>query len=108
MMAVPGLAMGQNPVALPGPAMAAEGQLEAPGEQASNDSFFDALENALAETNQLQLQAGDVINQTAAGLMDDPVALVTAMEKAQLSLELTVQVRNKAIEAYQEMMRLQV
>ena len=44
----------------------------------------------------------------ALGKVDDIHKPIIAMEKASIALELLVQVRNKAVEAYQEIMRMQI
>lgn len=71
-------------------------------------SFGDFLKNALSEVNNLQ-KASDTANiQLAAGDNIDLHTVMIAGEKANLALQLTVQVRNKVVEAYQEIMRMQV
>ena len=44
----------------------------------------------------------------AAGQVEDISQVVVAAEKADIALQLTLAVRNKAVEAYQEIMRMQV
>ena len=48
------------------------------------------------------------MRQAAAGENVAPHTLMIAMEEAQMSLMLTVEVRNKVVEAYQELMRMQL
>jgi flagellar hook-basal body complex protein FliE len=76
--------------------------------QTSNTSFGDTLNQALGQVNDLQVQADSMAQNVATGEVDKIHEAMIAMEKASLALELTVQVRNKAIEAYQELMRTQV
>lgn len=71
-------------------------------------SFSDLLNNAM---NQLQTQekAVEQLNgQFIRGESADVHSLMINSERLSLGLELTVQVRNKAIEAYQEIMRMQI
>ena len=71
-------------------------------------SFGQYMIDALKKTNALQ-QHSDAMNAAlAAGEVDDISQVVIAAQKAELSLQLTMQVRNKALSAYQELMRLQV
>lgn len=71
-------------------------------------SFSDCLIDALKETNALQ-QKSDALNAAlAAGQVDDISQVVIASQKADLAMQLTLQVRNKAISAYQELMRMQI
>jgi flagellar hook-basal body complex protein FliE len=70
--------------------------------------FGTFLNNAL---NKLQEQQAtvDKLNQSfVKGELSDVHQLTIASEKASLGLELTVQVRNKVLEAYQEIMRTQL
>jgi len=69
-------------------------------------SFQDFLWEALDEVNRLQNEADVLARGLALGEVRDVSQVMLAAEKAQLSLELLVQVRNKCIEAYQEIMRM--
>jgi len=71
-------------------------------------SFGDVLKEALETANQYQKDYSTLIEKQIRGEEIDLHNLVIAGEKAQLTLELTLQVRNKALEAYQEIMRMQV
>jgi flagellar hook-basal body complex protein FliE len=79
----------------------------APGGDTSKP-FGDLLKDAVNEVNRLQDQADRLADQLASGQLNDVHQVMVAMEKASLALQLTIQVRNKVIEAYQEMMRTQV
>ena len=70
--------------------------------------FADLLKDAVDQVNRLQSQADSLADQLASGKLDNVHQVMVAMEKASLALQLTIQVRNKVIEAYQEMMRTQV
>jgi flagellar hook-basal body complex protein FliE len=76
--------------------------------QTENKNFGEYLTDALKETNDLQNRAKDMNIALAAGQVDDISQVVLATEKANIALQLTMQVRNKAVEAYQEIMRMQV
>ncbi len=82
----------------------------AKGKPAKQDSggFGDALSNAIKEVNQLQNQADSKSVQLALGQDVDVHDAVLSMEEAQMSFQYALQVRNKLIEAYQEVMRMQV
>jgi flagellar hook-basal body complex protein FliE len=66
------------------------------------------MTNALRQVNELQLQAEDLSQALAAGQAADLHQVMLAAEKANLALQFTLQIRNKVIEAYQEIMRIQV
>ena len=71
-------------------------------------SFGQYLVDALKETNALQKKSDALNAALAAGEVDDISQVVIAAQKAELSLQLTLQVRNRALSAYQELMRMQV
>jgi len=71
-------------------------------------SFAKQLNDALAEVNSMQVKADDMAAKLVLGEIDDIHQVTIAMEKAALSLQLAVQVRNKVVEAYQEIARMQV
>ncbi|MBP5200076.1 MAG: flagellar hook-basal body complex protein FliE [Schwartzia sp.] len=71
-------------------------------------SFGQYMLDALQQTNNLQNKAEAMNAALAAGEVDDISQVVIAGQKAELALQLTVQVRNRALSAYQELMRMQV
>lgn len=71
-------------------------------------SFGDILTTMVRQTNTLQQAADQAIQQVHAGDEKNLHAAMIAMEKADISLRYMVQVRNKAIDTYQEIMRMQV
>lgn len=71
-------------------------------------TFAATLKDAVNEVNTLQ-KISDVKSQDlATGKTQNISDVMIAAEKADISLRLMVQVRNKIIEAYQEMMKMQV
>ncbi|MCH8273668.1 MAG: flagellar hook-basal body complex protein FliE [Armatimonadetes bacterium] len=72
------------------------------------DDFGRMLTDALKEVNDAQMAARDVQNDLMAGRKVEYHDLVFAMERASVALQLTMQVRNKLLEAYQEIQRMQV
>ena len=66
------------------------------------------LSRALSEVNEMQLQSRDAAVAVASGKPVDTAQMVVDVEKANISLQFAVQVRNKLLEAYQELMRMQV
>ncbi len=78
------------------------------GSNKTDDSFADILKKSLNEVNELQNKADSSIKSIAEGKMDNIQDAVIAIEKADISLKLVTEIRNKAIEAYKEIMRMQV
>ncbi|MCZ8512375.1 flagellar hook-basal body complex protein FliE [Paenibacillus filicis] len=72
------------------------------------DQFGKFLNEAISNLNAQQTAVDQLNQQFVKGEISDVHQLTIASEKASLGLELTVQVRNKVIEAYQEIMRTQV
>jgi len=73
-----------------------------------NTSFAGVLQNYLEKVDNTVKQAADLSTKVATGEVDNIHDVMIASQKAQLALELTVTVRDKAVEAYQEMMRMQI
>ncbi|MGZ3695619.1 MAG: flagellar hook-basal body complex protein FliE [Bdellovibrionota bacterium] len=71
-------------------------------------SFGDFLQNMVKEANSSQVIADQKLNEVAAGRNKDLHGAVMQMEKADVDFRLLTQVRNKVIEAYREIMRMQV
>jgi flagellar hook-basal body complex protein FliE len=70
--------------------------------------FGDMVKDAVGEVNKLQGNADTLAQKLATGDVQDIHEVMLALSKASSAFGLTVQVRNKAIEAYQEIMRMQV
>jgi len=71
-------------------------------------SFGNLLQKALQEVDRLQDEAEAASRAFVEWKVEDLHQVILAGEKAALALQLTVQVRNKVVEAYQELMRMQV
>lgn len=71
-------------------------------------SFGEMLEDALKKTNELQLESDELNMALAAGRVEDISQVVVAAQKAEIAIQLTLQLRNRAVSAYQEIMRMQV
>ncbi|MDN4052652.1 flagellar hook-basal body complex protein FliE [Massilia sp. YIM B02763] len=87
------------------------GGIAKPGaaDASSKVSFSDALKAQLDNVSKAQLGAEDMGKRFASG--DDSVSLsdtMIAMQKASISFQATVQVRNKLVSAYQSIMNMQV
>ena len=70
--------------------------------------FGQALTNAISGLNESQNAADDASVRLAAGEPIDLHEVMLARETASLHFQLAVQVRNKLVEAYQDVMRMQV
>ncbi|MBM7867104.1 flagellar hook-basal body complex protein FliE [Heliobacterium gestii] len=76
--------------------------------EGNGKNFSSFLQDALNNVNDLNKQADAAAADLAAGKPIDLHQVVIASEKAGIATQLTLQVRNKVMEAYQEIMRMQV
>ena len=81
---------------------------EAPAETNEQASFADLLTDASAQIEQLQSDADTELRRLLAGEEVDLHRVLLASEKAGLASQLMMSVRNKVVDAYQEIMRMQV
>lgn len=88
--------------------------IETPGspgkkvEDKPGSEFSSFLNEAITNLESAQQEAGTASAALAAGEIEDFHTPVIAMEKANLALNLAVTVRNKVLDAYQEIMRMQI
>ncbi len=71
-------------------------------------SFSEFLNNALSDVNKLQIESEQLNEAFAMGKNDNMPQVMIAAEKADMALQFTIQIRNKILEAYQEIMRMPV
>jgi flagellar hook-basal body complex protein FliE len=71
-------------------------------------TFSELFQEALHKVNQQQLEAEKAVQGLTSGEIEDLHQVMIATEKARLSLQLTVQVTNKVVEAYKEITRMQI
>jgi len=74
----------------------------------TNATFGETLARAVTDVNDLQSQAGNAVESMVKGESVDLHEVMIAVEKAKTSFELLMEIRNKTISAYQELMRMQV
>ena len=75
---------------------------------AGGPSFTEVLGAALDKLNGEQIQAEQMTEALATGQAPDLHSVMIASTKSEISFQLAVQIRNKAVEAYQEIMRMQI
>jgi flagellar hook-basal body complex protein FliE len=91
-----------------GQAFPSTGIKKTPAQEALSSVFSDALRNAVNDVDRLQKDADKTIVDVQTGNTGSVHEAIIALEKADLSFRTMLQVRNKLIEAYQEIMRMQV
>lgn len=78
------------------------------GETKGAINFKDLLTEALQNVNSLEQESTKITEDFIAGRTDDIASVLIAGEKASISLQFVMEVRNKVLDAYQEIMRMQV
>lgn len=82
---------------------------EAAGVSAPRSSHFgEMLMSGLESASQQSAVASDKLANYAAGNPVSPHELMIAMEQARMAVQLTVEIRNRLVEAYQEVTRMQI
>lgn len=71
-------------------------------------NFKDLLKQNINKVNDMQLESNQITEDFALGKTDNIHQVMIAGEKAETSMKLTMAVQNKVIDAYKEIMRLQV
>jgi len=74
----------------------------------TNSEFAQLLKNGVEELNKEQLEAYNAMQDIATGKVENLQEAVRKIESAELSLKFALEVKNKAISAYKEIMRMQV
>lgn len=96
------------PVAMPVQSGTAPGTAPVSASGESGSSFKEYFDKALNSLNASQLNADENVQKFLTGEVQDLHTVMIAMEEARLSMQLAVEVRNKLVEAYQELSRMQV
>jgi|SRR6185369_7530274 len=71
-------------------------------------SFSSVLGNMVDEVNRKQIAAGQAVHDLQSGNNVSLHQTMIALEEASVSFQLMVEVRNKVLESYQELMRMQI
>jgi flagellar hook-basal body complex protein FliE len=83
--------------------------LEAPKQdEPKRNTFGDTLKEFIQDVDQLQKNADLQVERFATGDLKDIHEVMIAAQKANISLQLLVEIRNKMMESYRELMRMQV
>lgn len=74
----------------------------------AQQTFANVLKDAISNVNSQQLASDEVTKKLISGEDIDLHEVMIASQKASITLNATIEVRNKVIEAYQEIMRMSV
>jgi flagellar hook-basal body complex protein FliE len=110
MTAIPAVSAAVSPISLPtaiDTSLSPAAGTGAAGTDAAGASFATMLQRGLDSVQQTQATAAELGTQAATGQLTDPAQYMIASTQAQLTTELTVALRNKAVDAFNEIMRMQ-
>jgi len=79
-----------------------------PGAPGSTTDFAQELKNALGDVNSMQIEGQKAMSDIATGSVKDLHQAAIAIDKAEISMKLMLEVRNKALSAYKEITRTQM
>lgn len=74
----------------------------------SGEGFADKLKEAMEDVNQLQKEGDEAMADMATGQVKDLHQAAIAIGKAETSMKLMLEIRNKALNAYKELSRTQL
>jgi len=77
-------------------------------QQSSGESFAELLKQSVNDINNSQVQAYDAMEDIATGKVKNLQAAVEKIQEAELSLKLGLEVKNKALGAYKQIMAMQI
>jgi flagellar hook-basal body complex protein FliE len=82
--------------------------MAAPRQQPAGPSFKDLLVDSIQQVNTMQLEADRAVETMFTGGQINPAEVLTAVQKADLAFRLTMQMRNKLMEVYQEIKDIRI
>ena len=74
----------------------------------AGEQFADVLKKSISETNSVQIDSQKAMADIATGQVKDLHQAAIAIDKAENSMKLMLEVRNKALTAYKEILRTQM
>ena len=76
--------------------------------QANGQPFKNILLEALDQVNSMQTEANQAVEQLVTGGDVNPAEVLTTLQKADMSFKLMMQIRNKLVQAYQEINNIRI
>lgn len=78
------------------------------GGSSGTSGFVDSLKSAIGKVNDAEMEAGRAIDSLMTGETQDIHRTMVALQQADVSFQLMMQIRNKLVAAYEEIQRMQV
>jgi flagellar hook-basal body complex protein FliE len=73
-----------------------------------SSGFMDSLQQAISHANDIQLEANQATEALMTGQTQNIHQTMVALQEADVSFQLMMQIRNKLVSAYEEIQRMQV
>ncbi len=77
-------------------------------EKSSGSDFLSVLKKSLNDVNDMQIKGDEAVRDIATGQVKDLHQAAIAIDKAELSMKAMLEIRNKALSAYKEVLRTQL
>lgn len=74
----------------------------------ASGGFLDSLTSAITKANDIQMQASQAVDALMTGQTQDLHRTMVALQQADVSFQLMMQIRNKLVAAYEEIQRMQI
>lgn len=74
----------------------------------NDQSFSEMLNDAMKDVNKQQVEGYNAMEDIATGKVSNLQEAIQQIEEAELSMKLALETKNKAINAYREVMRMQI
>ena len=71
-------------------------------------SFKDTMSNFMKDVNSMQIKADESINRMAAGEITDVHQVMNAVEEANVAFNMMMEIRNKVMDAYQQILQMRL
>jgi flagellar hook-basal body complex protein FliE len=84
------------------------GGLAKPDAVQGTNSFKDVLLHSIEQVNSMQQAADLAVEQLATGGDVNPAQVLTAVQKADIAFRMMMQIRNKIVQAYQEVQNIRI
>lgn len=97
-----------TPASLAIPSMPSVGSITSPGSTTGGSAFQSVLGQAISKVESFQNDANNSVNKFLSGEGEELHKVALATQQADLSLQLFMQVRNKVVTAYNQVMQMQV
>ena len=75
---------------------------------AETSGFLDSLKSAIGKVNDAKIEAGRAVDALMTGESQDLHRTMVALQEADVSFQLMMQIRNKLVAAYEEIQRMQI